>query len=338
MTTTRPDTSTPLGTSTGAPISAASSAAFPAPLVTSPAPPEQTAVGAFVLPWLPEGRLVAVPGRGEVFVRVHRHADPAAPTVLLLHGWTATADLQFFTAYRALAERWSIVAVDHRGHGRGMRSTEPFRLEDAADDAAGALGALGIDSVVAVGYSMGGPVAMHLARRHPDLVSGLVLQATGLEFNGTRIERLTWLWLPAFGSAMRSWLYPRSLRRVLRRVVPPGHQLERYVPWLLGEMQRGNAHALVQAGTALRHHDARPWATSLDVPAGVLLTTRDRLVKPRKQRAMAQTLRATVREVVGDHFCTLELPDEYARATVSLVDDVLRGVPASDQLTASRAS
>ncbi len=27
------------------------------------------------LPWLPEGRLVALPGRGGVFARVHRHAD-----------------------------------------------------------------------------------------------------------------------------------------------------------------------------------------------------------------------------------------------------------------------
>jgi 3-oxoadipate enol-lactonase len=334
MTTTSSDLTAPPGASTSAPPGAP----FPAPLATAAAAPDETAVGPFVLPWLPEGRLVQVPGRGELFVRVHRHPDPAAPTVLLLHGWTATADLQFFTAYRALAERWSIVAIDHRGHGRGLRSPDAFRLEDAADDAAAAARALGVTSVVAVGYSMGGPVAMHLAHRHPDLVAGLVLQATALEFNGTRMERLTWLWLPAFGSAMRSWMFPRSLRRVLRRVVPPGHQLERYVPWLLGEMQRGNAHTLVQAGRALRHHDARSWAGSLGIPAGVLLTTRDHLVKPRKQRAMADAVRAHVREVVGDHFCTLELPDEYARATVSLVDDVLRGVPASDQLTASRAS
>ena len=51
------------------------------------------------VPWLPEGRTVLLPGRGEVFYRYHRHADPSAPTLLLLHGWTASADLQFFTAY-----------------------------------------------------------------------------------------------------------------------------------------------------------------------------------------------------------------------------------------------
>ena len=55
------------------------------------------------LPWLPEGRLVRVDGRGELFARIHRHPDPDAPVVLLLHGWTASSDLQFVAAYEALA-------------------------------------------------------------------------------------------------------------------------------------------------------------------------------------------------------------------------------------------
>src|SRR5687767_10482813 len=84
-----------------------------------------------VLPWLPEGRLVPVEGRGELFVRMHRHADPDAPVVLLLHGWTASTDLQFVAAYEALAEHCTFVGIDHRGHGRGLRSPDHFSLEDA---------------------------------------------------------------------------------------------------------------------------------------------------------------------------------------------------------------
>jgi pimeloyl-ACP methyl ester carboxylesterase len=64
--------------------------------------------------------------------------------VLLLHGWTASGDLQFFTAYEALAQHYSFVAVDHRGHGRGMRTVSPFALEDVADDCAALLRTLGI--------------------------------------------------------------------------------------------------------------------------------------------------------------------------------------------------
>ena len=143
-------------------------------------------------PWLPRGEIVLVPGRGEFFVRRHVHPDPAAPTVLLLHGWTASADLQFLGAYRALAEHYSFVGIDHRGHGRGFRSTERFELEDVADDAAAVVRQLGIDQVIALGYSMGGPVSLHLTRRHRDLVAGLVVQATALEWRATLRERLHW--------------------------------------------------------------------------------------------------------------------------------------------------
>ena len=92
------------------------------------------------IPWLPEGRIVSVPDRGEFFVRYFQHADPSAPTLLLLHGWTASSDVQFFTAYEELAQHYSFVGIDHRGHGRGIRPTRTFSLEECADDAAAVVG------------------------------------------------------------------------------------------------------------------------------------------------------------------------------------------------------
>ena len=87
------------------------------------------------IPDLPHGGSVELPGRGTTFAR-HISGPPGAPVVLLLHGWTANADLNFFTCYRSLGEHFRVVAIDHRGHGRGIRSRKAFRLEDCADDAA----------------------------------------------------------------------------------------------------------------------------------------------------------------------------------------------------------
>ncbi len=108
---------------------------------------------------------------------------PGAPVLVLLHGWTATSALNFHPFFGPLGEHYRVLAPDHRGHGRGMRPAARFTLEDCADDVAAACEALGIDRVIAVGYSMGGPIAQLLWKRHPHLVDGLVLCATAATFS-----------------------------------------------------------------------------------------------------------------------------------------------------------
>ncbi len=275
-----------------------------------------------MMPWLPQGKVVAVAGRGEFFVRHHQHADSSAPTVLLLHGWTASSDLQFFSAYEALAAVCSFVGIDHRGHGRGLRTPADFTLEDCADDAAAVVRELGLSAVTAIGYSMGGPISMLLAQRHPDLVTGLVTQATALEWNGTLRERLQWRLLPLMGSALRSRVAGRLMKRFLEKMLADGHALHRLVPWLRGESQRADIGAVTQAGKALGKYDATLWASSLGIPAAMLITTNDRLVRPRKQYALAKALGAQTREIATDHLAPWEAPDQFASVTVELLSMV----------------
>jgi 3-oxoadipate enol-lactonase len=97
-----------------------------------------------------------------------------------------------FPVYRALALHRTVLAVDHRGHGRGLRAESPFSLEECADDAAALLDLLGIKRAIMAGYSMGGAVAMLMWKRRPDLVGRLVLSGTALESRSRRRERLLW--------------------------------------------------------------------------------------------------------------------------------------------------
>lgn len=277
------------------------------------------------IPWLPPGRTLVLPGRGEVFYRHHQHADPDAPTVLLLHGWTASADLQFFTAYEELARHCSFIGIDHRAHGRGMRSQDRFTLEDAADDAAALLRVLGIARVVTVGYSMGGPISMLMARRHPDLVRGVVVQATAMEWRSSRFDRLRWPLVHLMGPLLRSWMLPRVMRALLDRAARHQHPIAEHAAWAAAEVRRNDVTGIVQAGVAIGRYDARPWASSLGLAAGALVTTRDRLVPPRKQRALAAALGAHVVEVHDDHLCAVTSPAEFSRVTSELVQHVLRG-------------
>ena len=298
----------------------------PATAFTEPAAAEHR--GDAPPPWLPKGEIVLVPGRGEFFVRRHVHPDPAAPTVVLLHGWTASADLQFLAAYRALGELCSFVGIDHRGHGRGFRTSAPFELDDVADDAAAVVRELGLSSVIALGYSMGGPISLLMARRHPDLVAGLVVQATALEWRASLRERVLWRFLPVMGVGLRSWTQPLVLRKAIDLLIADSSDLAAHRDWLVAEAMRNEPRVMVQAGRELSRYDARAWAGELGVPAGMLVSTKDRLVRPRKQRALAAALDAKVVEVPMDHLGALALPTQFASATVELVASVIASLPA----------
>ena len=279
-------------------------------------------------PHLPAAHIEAVGDRGELFYR--RHERPGSgPTLLLLHGWTASADLQWFTAYETLAEGYSFVAIDHRGHGRGLRSDEPFTLEAAADDAAALVRQLGVGPVVAVGYSMGGPISLLLAQRHPELVQGLVLEATSQEWHATLADRITWRGLVLMEIFVRSRLARILGRRAVRRLADGNPAIEPYVGWIQAEARRGDPADIIDAGRALSDYDARPFASTLQLPAAVVLTTGDRAVRPAKQRALAAALGARVFELAGDHFSFWANAKEFADATRQAVDEVVNRLAAT---------
>jgi 3-oxoadipate enol-lactonase len=278
-------------------------------------------------PHLPPARTVVVGGRGEFFVRHHQHPDPGAPVVLLLHGWTASSDLQFFTAYAGLSEFATVVGIDHRGHGRGLRPDVDVTLEDCADDAAAVCAALGIESVVATGFSMGGPVAMLLARRHRSLVSGLVLQATALEWRASARERARFRVSRLLGPITRRLIRPATIRFAFSRRITRDHPLRRHLGWMMSEWRRNDPWHMAQAGRAISRFDARPWAGGLAIPTVVVLTTRDRLVPPRKQRALAEATSAEVLPIDGDHFVNVGNPTEFSVVTARAVRLVLAARP-----------
>jgi len=280
-------------------------------------------------PPLPPGRVVDLPGRGEVFVRDTGTLDPefsgdtpGLPPVLLLHGWTVSADLNFFTSFDELSPAYRVVALDHRGHGRGLRSEQPFSLEDCADDAAALLRHLGLGPAVVVGYSMGGAIALLLCHRHPALVAGIVFSGTALEWQESAKDRLVWRGMSVFEVALRNGTGDGLVERVLRETVADSPTLESYRAWLTGEFHRGYPTDLAGAGRALSAYDGRPLAAGVHVPCAVVVTTRDQLVPPRKQRQLAQATRARIFEVDGDHLAPLNRGPQFAATLRTAIDHV----------------
>jgi len=273
-------------------------------------------------PTLPHGEALELPGRGTTFVR--RLAGPeGAPTLVLLHGWTATADLNWFTAYEALGKRYQVVAIDHRGHGRGIRSKKLFRLEDCADDAIAACDALGIDQIIPVGYSMGGPVAQLMWKRHSDRVSGLVLCATSGYFVTSREERLSFMGLSGLAAVAR--LTPLQARRWLTAQLYLQRKTEQWEPWAIDEASMHDWRAVLEAGRAIGSFSSRSWIGEVDVPTSVVITMRDRVVPVRRQVRLFESIKgAEAFRVDGDHDAVVANADRFVptllRAAHSVVE------------------
>lgn len=282
-------------------------------------------------PDLPPGREVELPGRGTTFVR-EVAGPPGAPALLLLHGWTATADLNFFRCYEPLGRHYRVIALDHRGHGRGIRSRRTFKLEDCADDAAALAEVLGLDHVTAVGYSMGGPVAQLLWKRHRSLVAGLVLCATARNFSSTREER--WAFLGLAGLAAAARLAPPPAREWLSQQYL---QRRTYEEWARDEVSRHDWAAILAAGRAIGSFSSREWIGQVDVPTSVVLTTNDNVVPIRRQLRLAESIPgAGSFRVSGDHDVVVTQPDLFVPALLAACERATATRPGrSDQADSS---
>lgn len=239
---------------------------------------------------VPYGRRIELPGRGTTFVR-EVEGPPGAPTLVLLHGWLASGGVNWYRVFEPASQHFRIVAPDLRGHSRGLRSRRRFRLADCADDTAATLDVLGIDSAIFVGYSMGGPVAQLMWRRHRSQVDAMLLCATSHSFVPGIRERLIFTSLMAaaagttrMGGMVTAW--PSSLVRQWIPVSTRGRptNLQR---WAAAEMRRHDVRMVLEAGHAIGQYDARRWIGQVDCPTAVLVTARDRALPPAQQAKMA---------------------------------------------------
>ncbi|MDZ7686685.1 MAG: alpha/beta fold hydrolase [Gammaproteobacteria bacterium] len=127
-----------------------------------------------------EHHMGRVPVHAErIFVQLYRRFASHLGTVFLLHGYLDHSGIQGPTIERLLDLGYDVVAIDHAGHGfsTGDRAnTDTFQLYvdsvSAAEEASDTKG-----SLVIMGHSLGGAVAMTHMLQHPHIFRRAVLIA-----------------------------------------------------------------------------------------------------------------------------------------------------------------
>ncbi len=128
-------------------------------------------------------RIVEVNGR-KIFYR--EAGDPAAPTILLLHG-LPTSSQMFRDLMPALADRFHLIAPDYVGFGHSdapPRGEFAYTFDNLAAHVSGLVDALGLDSYILYMQDYGGPVGFRLFTQRPERVTGFVIQNANAYMQG----------------------------------------------------------------------------------------------------------------------------------------------------------
>ena len=168
--------------------------------------------------------------------------DPAAPMLLLLHGFPTSSHM-FRDLLPRLADRYHVVAPDLPGFGfSGAPAADTFNYTFAhlTEIIEQFVDRIGLQRYALYMFDYGGPVALRLALRHPERVTGLIVQNAnayleGLADSGWAPIKAYWQDpSPAKREALRAFLttdltrfqYHHGVTEAERRIAPEAIALD----------------------------------------------------------------------------------------------------------------
>ena len=143
--------------------------------------------------------------------------------LLLLHG-ALGSEVQFKSLQKLLANDFNVHTLNFEGHG-GRFSEDEFCMERFAENVVEKLQILGILNTHIFGYSMGGYVALTLAKKYPELVAKIVTLGTKFDWtletaqqevkmlNPEKIEEK----VPAFAKRLHELHQPNDWKEVMQK-------------------------------------------------------------------------------------------------------------------------
>ena len=121
-------------------------------------------------------------------VTLHYEQQGSGPPLLLLHG-NGESSAIFDKAMPLLAERFTVFAIDSRGHG-GSSPVSEYHYADMAQDVSDFIRLMQLDRPLVYGFSDGGIIALLLAIHHPELTGGIIASGVNGRPNGLKLRCL----------------------------------------------------------------------------------------------------------------------------------------------------
>lgn len=211
-----------------------------------------------------------------------------------------------------------VLRYDLRGHGLSDAPVGPYTLQDHSTDLLNLLNYLEIPQAALVGISVGGLIALDLARRWPERVEALVLCDTGARI-GTEDswnERM---------AAIRQKGLPEVARTVIARWFTEDFFARRpaEAAGYYNMLSRTPVEGYLGTCAALRDGDLRPWLASIRAPARVLCGEADRATPPELSQELAKGLGSRLELIPqAAHLPCVEAPGQVEKHIRNFLEEL----------------
>ena len=244
----------------------------------------------------------------------------AGPPVVLGHSFLCSGKM-WHEQVPVLADKFRVLNLDFRGHGRSSALTEAFSLYDGVSDVVAVLDEIGIEKAVWCGLSVGGMVALRAALICPERVEGLIL----LDTDAGPEAPLRKLKYYGMGLGARFLGIGPFLRPISRLMFGPTTRREN--PTLVSEWKRqfSTVHvpSMLRGLNALMRRDSLlSRLPRIGVPALVLVGAEDRSLPPALARRIHEGLPDSrlVEIPAAGHLSVLEQPAPVNEAILDFLE------------------
>ena len=206
-------------------------------------------------------------GKGQPFILLHGNGE---------NGSYFNHQIEYFS------DRFRMIAVDTRGHGKSPRGAAPFTIEQFAEDLNELMVMMEIPKAIILGFSDGANIALEFALRHSDKIMALILNSGNLNANG--------------------------IKRAVQIPIKLGYKLTK----MFAEKSEAAKHNMELLGLMVNEPDIKPYELrSIQVPTLVIAGTKDMIKRTHTEEIAENIPNAKLSIIQGNHFIANKEADKF---------------------------
>lgn len=255
--------------------------------------------------------------------RIFRQVSGQGTPIVLLHGYPLSGAL-FARNRDALAGRYEVITLDHRGYGKSQAPGIPDDVATYAQDALDVMTDLGVQQAIIGGHSMGGPIVFEMYRRAPERFRGMILIDT-IAAPASVIEK--GLWNGFADEARQNGISQTYVDSLIKNMLSGDTRVNQpqMVDYLTTVVKAASVDAAIGGAMALANRpDSRPLLSQISVPTMVYVGVEDTIYPVPIAKMMSQSIpNAKLVTIPGAaHAAVFEAPDRTNDAIMDWVDSI----------------